>query len=50
MPLSPELQAHIREILKQLKQQGPDDPAVSYIIRATIQKICRDKLNDFLSK
>ena len=48
--MPPELKHHIHEILKHLKQQGPDDPAVSYIIRATIQKICHDKLNDFTSK
>jgi len=50
MPLSPELHAHIREILKQLKSQGPQDPAVSFIIKATIGNLCRAKLNDFVSK
>ena len=50
MALTQELHAHIREILKQLKSQGPRDPAVSFIIKATIGNICRIKMKDFVSK
>ena len=50
MPLTPELHAHIRDILKHLKSQGPDDPAVSFIMRATIYKLCREKTKDFSNK
>ena len=49
MPLSPELHAHIREILNQLKSQGPQDPAVSFIIRSTIGSICHSKMKDLVS-
>ena len=48
--MPPELEHHIHEILKHLKSQGPDDPAVSFIVDATINKLCRAKTRDFLSK
>ena len=50
MPLNLELHAHIRDILKHLKSQGPDDPAVSFIVGATIGKLCREKTKDFSDK
>ena len=50
MPLTPELHAHIRDILKHLKSQGPDVPAVSFILKATIDKLCREKTKDFSNK
>jgi hypothetical protein len=50
MTLTPELNAHIREILKQLKSQGPQDPAVSFIIKSTIGSLCRSKLQAFTAK
>ena len=50
MPLSPELKNRISEIIKHLKSQGPQDPAVSFIVGATITKLCREKMKDFVSK
>jgi len=50
MPLNLELHAHIRDILKHLKSQGPDDPAISFIVGATIGKLCREKTKDFSDK
>ena len=50
MPLNPEFHSHIRDILKHLKSQGPQDPAVSFIIGATIGKLCREKTRDFSDK
>jgi hypothetical protein len=50
MILTPELHAHIREILKHLKSQGPQDPAVSFIIKSSIDGLCRAKLNGIVTK
>jgi len=50
MPLSPELRTHIYKILKHLKSQGPQDPAVSFIVNATIGKLSHNKMMDFIDK
>ena len=50
MPLTPELHAHIREILKHLQSQGPNDPAVSYIVKATTGKLVQDKMLNVMTK
>ena len=50
MPLTPELHTHIREILKHLKSQGPQDPAVSFIVKATLGKLSHDKMQEFADK
>ena len=46
--MPPELEKHIHEILKHLKSQGPQDPAIFYITKATIEKIIRDKRISFV--
>ena len=48
MKLPPDLEKRITDVLRQLKSQGPEDPAISFIAFAVNQKISHDKLQDFL--
>ena len=50
MRLPLDLHNHLLDILKNLKSQGPQDPAVLYIIKATREKITHDKMLDFSNK
>ena len=50
MRLPPELYNHLHNILKNLKSQGPQDPAVFYILKATREKMTHDKMLDFSDK
>jgi hypothetical protein len=48
--MPPELEHHIHEILKHLKSQGPQDPAVSFIVNAAIGKLSHNKMIRFVDK
>ena len=50
MRVPPELHSHLFNILKHLKSQGPQDPAIFYIVKATREKITHDKMLDFSDK
>lgn len=50
MKLPPDLEKKIVGVIRQLKSQGPEDPAISFIAFAVNQKISHDKLQDFLQR